>query len=213
MIHGFRAGRVPRACVPSPPPLNTTAQPRLCARGEVAEWLNAPHSKCGIRATVSGVRIPPSPPINKINSLVRIISDISDRIKRRLSREAPSPTSRERPPYAKDASLGPFPVRPLDQSVRPCDGNGNFCMTQWQTNGPTPLARLLAASGQLAVPYLSRMPSTHARRGLRASRADSWYFSNHHRRSRLAVGGKSRRDAQTARRSDRITRSTGIRRQ
>src|SRR5580698_6941798 len=31
--------------------------------GEVAEWSNAPHSKCGIRATVSGVRIPPSPPI------------------------------------------------------------------------------------------------------------------------------------------------------
>jgi hypothetical protein len=28
----------------------------------VAEWSNAPHSKCGIRATVSGVRIPPSPP-------------------------------------------------------------------------------------------------------------------------------------------------------
>ena len=28
----------------------------------MAEWLNAPHSKCGIRATVSGVRIPPSPP-------------------------------------------------------------------------------------------------------------------------------------------------------
>src|SRR5450432_1243400 len=30
--------------------------------GEVAEWSIAPHSKCGIRATVSGVRIPPSPP-------------------------------------------------------------------------------------------------------------------------------------------------------
>ena len=30
--------------------------------GEVAEWLKAPHSKCGIRATVSGVRISPSPP-------------------------------------------------------------------------------------------------------------------------------------------------------
>jgi hypothetical protein len=28
----------------------------------VAEWLKAPHSKCGIRATVSGVQIPPSPP-------------------------------------------------------------------------------------------------------------------------------------------------------
>src|SRR5579883_383229 len=32
------------------------------ATGEVAEWSIAPHSKCGIRATVSGVRIPPSPP-------------------------------------------------------------------------------------------------------------------------------------------------------
>src|ERR1700681_2251759 len=31
--------------------------------GQVAERLKAPHSKCGIRATVSGVRIPPSPPI------------------------------------------------------------------------------------------------------------------------------------------------------
>ena len=30
--------------------------------GEVAERLKAPHSKCGIRATVSRVRIPPSPP-------------------------------------------------------------------------------------------------------------------------------------------------------
>lgn len=30
--------------------------------GEVAEWSNAPHSKCGIPARVSGVRIPPSPP-------------------------------------------------------------------------------------------------------------------------------------------------------
>jgi hypothetical protein len=34
----------------------------LHKRGEVAEWLIAPHSKCGIRATVSGVQIPPSPP-------------------------------------------------------------------------------------------------------------------------------------------------------
>jgi hypothetical protein len=34
--------------------------PRTC--GEVAEWLKAPHSKCGILARVSGVRIPPSPP-------------------------------------------------------------------------------------------------------------------------------------------------------
>src|SRR5579871_5245064 len=32
--------------------------------GEVAEWLNAPHSKCGIGASLSGVRIPPSPPLH-----------------------------------------------------------------------------------------------------------------------------------------------------
>src|ERR1700738_4056839 len=36
--------------------------PFFAPDGEVAEWLNAPHSKCGIRASVSGVRIPPSPP-------------------------------------------------------------------------------------------------------------------------------------------------------
>ena len=30
--------------------------------GEVAERLKAPHSKCGVRVTVSWVRIPPSPP-------------------------------------------------------------------------------------------------------------------------------------------------------
>src|SRR5574339_316355 len=35
---------------------------RIRAPGEVAEWLKAPHSKCGILARVSGVRIPPSPP-------------------------------------------------------------------------------------------------------------------------------------------------------
>jgi hypothetical protein len=32
--------------------------------GEVAERLKAPHSKCGIGASLSGVRIPPSPPNN-----------------------------------------------------------------------------------------------------------------------------------------------------
>jgi hypothetical protein len=31
--------------------------------GEVAEWLKAPHSKCGVLARVPGVRIPPSPPV------------------------------------------------------------------------------------------------------------------------------------------------------
>jgi hypothetical protein len=36
--------------------------PDLARLGEVAEWSNAPHSKCGIGASLSGVRIPPSPP-------------------------------------------------------------------------------------------------------------------------------------------------------
>lgn len=36
--------------------------PSMAPSGEVAEWLNAPHSKCGIGASLSGVRIPPSPP-------------------------------------------------------------------------------------------------------------------------------------------------------
>src|SRR5271168_4819736 len=45
--------------------------------GEVAEWLKAPHSKCGVRATVSGVRIPPSPPINKINGLADFVATVA----------------------------------------------------------------------------------------------------------------------------------------
>ena len=36
------------------------------APGEVAEWSIAPHSKCGVRASVPGVRIPPSPPASRL---------------------------------------------------------------------------------------------------------------------------------------------------
>ena len=38
---------------------------RRVKRGEVAEWSKAPVSKTGIRATGSGVRISPSPPVQK----------------------------------------------------------------------------------------------------------------------------------------------------
>ena len=41
--------------------------------GEVAEWLMAPVLKTGIRETVSGVRIPPSPPV-LLNSCIYIVS-------------------------------------------------------------------------------------------------------------------------------------------
>ena len=42
------------------------AQPRS-ACGEVAEWSIASHSKCEVRASVPGVRIPPSPPAINLN--------------------------------------------------------------------------------------------------------------------------------------------------
>lgn len=47
--------------------LNATPSARA-APGEVAEWSNAPHSKCGIGASLSGVRIPPSPPYSVISA-------------------------------------------------------------------------------------------------------------------------------------------------
>lgn len=50
--------------VPASTPRRREDTPEIfgVSAGEVAEWSNAPHSKCGIRASVSGVRIPPSPP-------------------------------------------------------------------------------------------------------------------------------------------------------
>src|SRR5437763_14642612 len=55
-------------CLPSRPRLELAATvgrtiQLIMAPGEVAEWSNAPHSKCGIGASLSGVRIPPSPPV------------------------------------------------------------------------------------------------------------------------------------------------------
>ncbi len=48
----------PRCYLAPRPCIRVRAEPR----GEVAEWSIAPHSKCGVPATVPGVRIPPSPP-------------------------------------------------------------------------------------------------------------------------------------------------------
>ncbi len=44
--------------------------------GEVAEWLKALVSKTGRRATVSWVRIPPSPPANLLLSLRKTCFDV-----------------------------------------------------------------------------------------------------------------------------------------
>ena len=61
---GSRVRRLEIALVSAPSLRYQCAAPewRPRHRGEVAEWSNAPHSKCGILARVSGVRIPPSPP-------------------------------------------------------------------------------------------------------------------------------------------------------
>ncbi len=61
---GSAGGRMPRGRnAGTPRTVWTEGTVSLIApRGKVAEWSIAPHSKCGIRATVSGVRIPPFPP-------------------------------------------------------------------------------------------------------------------------------------------------------
>ena len=53
----------PRPCLARSRWIHSGQPAGVCPRGhgEVAEWLKAPHSKCGIRVTVSGVRIPPPP--------------------------------------------------------------------------------------------------------------------------------------------------------
>jgi hypothetical protein len=51
-----------------------------CGRHCHSEWLNAPHSKCGIGASLSGIRIPPSPPdaIELITVFVFFVLDPPD---------------------------------------------------------------------------------------------------------------------------------------
>ena len=47
--------------------------------GEVAEWLKAPVLKTGVRETVPGVRIPPSPPLLQIAAKHAGFSSLSTR--------------------------------------------------------------------------------------------------------------------------------------
>src|ERR1700741_4741827 len=82
MLHCFsplfpqaRPAFCPGPALPGPPssprtrPDHDGVNRPILAPGEVAEWLNAPHSKCGIGASLSGVRIPPSPPRSANNYL------------------------------------------------------------------------------------------------------------------------------------------------
>ena len=62
----LRAARAPcgdkPAMLSGAPTLRRDLRLPAVGPGEVAEWSIAPHSKCGVRASVPGVRIPPSPP-------------------------------------------------------------------------------------------------------------------------------------------------------
>ena len=92
----------------------TLAQPpsrETSGRGEVAEWLNVPDSKSGVRANVPGVRIPPSPPLFRPNAATATSSGGSGR-KRRAPRS-----------QANRGALGhgwrrPFECRYLPESIR-----------------------------------------------------------------------------------------------
>src|SRR5678809_964726 len=46
----------------------------ITAGGQVVEWLKAPHSKCGVRASVPWVRIPPCPPARQGKSKFQWLS-------------------------------------------------------------------------------------------------------------------------------------------
>jgi hypothetical protein len=62
-MSGKARGPSRRSCFINPAWLHSAGwHSRARRHGEVAEWLKAPHSKCGVRVTVPGVRIPPSPP-------------------------------------------------------------------------------------------------------------------------------------------------------
>src|SRR5678809_1183553 len=70
---------MPAARAPRPTGAGILTGPRDF-RGEVAEWSKAPHSKCGVRATVPWVRIPPSPPISMFGSrFLRVAGDSVER--------------------------------------------------------------------------------------------------------------------------------------
>src|ERR1700733_3112786 len=59
-----RLDRRRESCIPAARPSSLLSETAfiISTLGQVVEWLKAPHSKCGVRATVPRVRIPPCPP-------------------------------------------------------------------------------------------------------------------------------------------------------
>jgi hypothetical protein len=85
--------------------------------------LKAPHSKCGILARVSGVRIPPSPPRAKFSATISRaqISRIQSRIASRGHRAPGGCQTCEDTASARDVALTTLccvPVTPADNIVR-----------------------------------------------------------------------------------------------
>src|SRR5690606_28434606 len=102
----------------------------ILPRGEVAEWLNAPHSKCGIRATVSGVRIPPSPPV-----LVDRAPRRDDQDHRRHE-EGDARASAAGSEPATGGSGGPFLAFPIRSGGRRAGGAAAATEHASQSRGP-----------------------------------------------------------------------------
>ena len=76
--------------------------------GEVAEWSIAPHSKCGVRATVPGVRIPPSPP--RISNFYIMTFSLAERVSKpsvRLKEFRPRLSLRRARSNFLDSRVGP----------------------------------------------------------------------------------------------------------
>jgi hypothetical protein len=79
------------------------------ASGEVAEWSNAPHSKCGMGGSPSGVRIPPSPPFFSI--LLMRISDLPFHVR----------SGNSLPAMSADIGSAEFRHQPADLNFYRCD--------------------------------------------------------------------------------------------
>ena len=87
----------------------------------MAEWLKAPHSKCGVRATVSGVRIPPSPPVN---------------LKFKQIFFAPSLTHNAKPIHSVLPTMkAGLPREPLDPASPGARARGCICLAERNFDG------------------------------------------------------------------------------
>lgn len=114
-------------------------------RGEVAEWLNAPHSKCGMGASPSGVRIPPSPPLSCSEPEMRLPPGAFFFLFQRRLAETPEP---------RRLAPGPISVSNSPPSLTERTSSGPVRLREGQRFQPVPpirTAHLLLGFSQLGV--------------------------------------------------------------